>query len=64
MTIKYTNIFNSKALQNLPKFGWFDLKTNNLATLLTAVIFEYLLFEGPGQASSAFFGYPKQHNVN
>jgi hypothetical protein len=28
---KYTNIYNSKALQNLPKFGIFGLKTNHLA---------------------------------
>jgi hypothetical protein len=34
MTIKCINIFNSKALQNLPKFGCFGLKTNHLATLL------------------------------
>jgi hypothetical protein len=33
MVIKYTNIYHSKALQNLPKFGIFGLKTNHLATL-------------------------------
>jgi hypothetical protein len=33
MAIKYTNIYHSKALQNLPKFGIFGLKTNHLATL-------------------------------
>jgi hypothetical protein len=33
MAIKYTNIFQSKALQNLPKLGFFGLKTNRLATL-------------------------------
>jgi hypothetical protein len=33
MFIKYTNICHSKALQNLPKFGIFGLKTNHLATL-------------------------------
>jgi hypothetical protein len=34
MVIKYTNIYHSKALQNLPKFGLFGLKTNHLATLV------------------------------
>jgi hypothetical protein len=33
MTIKCINIFNSKALQNLPKFGCFGLKTNHLASI-------------------------------
>jgi hypothetical protein len=33
MVIKYANIFYSKALQNLPKFGIFGFKTNHLATL-------------------------------
>jgi hypothetical protein len=32
MVIKYTNLYHSKALQNLPKFGIFGLRTNNLAT--------------------------------
>jgi hypothetical protein len=35
MVIKYNNIYHSKALQNLPKFGIFGLKTNHLATLLS-----------------------------
>jgi hypothetical protein len=34
MIIKYTNIYRSKALQNLPKFGIFGWKTNHLATLI------------------------------
>jgi hypothetical protein len=33
MVIQYTNIYHSKVLQNLPKFGIFGLKTNHLATL-------------------------------
>jgi hypothetical protein len=33
MVIKYTNVFHSKALQNLPKLGFFGLKINHLATL-------------------------------
>jgi hypothetical protein len=33
MVIKYTNIYHSKAIQNLPKFGIFGLKTKHLATL-------------------------------
>jgi hypothetical protein len=33
MGTKYTNIFHSKALQNLPKLGFFGLKINRLATL-------------------------------
>jgi hypothetical protein len=32
--VKNTNIYHSKALQNLPNFGIFGLKTNHLATLL------------------------------
>jgi hypothetical protein len=36
MAIKYTNIYQSKALQNLPKIGIFGLKTNHLATLALA----------------------------
>jgi hypothetical protein len=31
MAIKYTNIFNHNALQNLHNFGIFDLKTDHLA---------------------------------
>jgi hypothetical protein len=34
MGIKCTNIFRSKDLKNLPKLGFFGLKTNHLATLL------------------------------
>jgi hypothetical protein len=34
MVIKYTNIFHSKALQNLPKLGFFGLKINHLVTLM------------------------------
>jgi hypothetical protein len=34
MVIKYTNIYHSKAIKNLPKFGIFGLKTNHLATLV------------------------------
>jgi hypothetical protein len=33
VSIKYTNIFQRKTLQNLPKFGFFGLKTNHLAAL-------------------------------
>jgi hypothetical protein len=33
MAINYTYIFQSKALQNFPKLGFFGLKTNHLATL-------------------------------
>jgi hypothetical protein len=33
MVIRYTNIFHSKAFQNLPKIGIFGLKINHLATL-------------------------------
>jgi hypothetical protein len=36
-TLKYTNIFNSKALQNLPKLVFFGLKMCHLATLLCSV---------------------------
>jgi hypothetical protein len=32
MVIKYTNIYHSKALQNVPIFGIFGLKINYLAT--------------------------------
>jgi hypothetical protein len=33
MTINYTNILNSKALQNLSEFGFIGLKIYHLATL-------------------------------
>jgi hypothetical protein len=33
MAIQYINIFQSRALQNLPKLGIFGLKRNHLATL-------------------------------
>jgi hypothetical protein len=36
MIIKYNNIFYSKALQILPKYGFFGLKPNHLATLLNS----------------------------
>jgi hypothetical protein len=36
MVIKYTNIYHSKAVKNLPKFGIFGLKTNHLATLVSS----------------------------
>jgi hypothetical protein len=35
MAIKYTNIFRSKALQNIPNLGFFGLRINHLATLLS-----------------------------
>jgi hypothetical protein len=37
MTIKYTNIFHCKALQNLPKLGFFGLKIHHLATLFETI---------------------------
>jgi hypothetical protein len=33
MAIKYINIFQYKALQNLPQIGLFGLKINHLATM-------------------------------
>jgi hypothetical protein len=36
MTVKFTNIFHFKTLQNLPKFGLFGLKIYHLATLAMA----------------------------
>jgi hypothetical protein len=35
MALNYINIFQSKTLQNLPQVGFFGLKINHLATLLT-----------------------------
>jgi hypothetical protein len=37
MTINYTNIFHSEALQNVPKLGFFGLKIYHLATLLSSM---------------------------
>jgi hypothetical protein len=34
MAQEYTNLFNSKALKNFPKLGFFGLKIYHLATLL------------------------------
>jgi hypothetical protein len=34
MAIKYTNIFHSKVLKNLPKLGFLGLKIYHLATLV------------------------------
>jgi hypothetical protein len=33
--VKYTKIFHSKTLLNIPKLGFFGLKINHLATLIT-----------------------------
>jgi hypothetical protein len=33
MSITYTNIYNYKTIQNLPKLGFFGLKIYHLATL-------------------------------
>jgi hypothetical protein len=37
MAIKYINILQSKALQNLYKLGFFGLKRNHLATLVKSI---------------------------
>jgi hypothetical protein len=42
MSIKYINIFQSKALQNLPKLEFFGLKRNHLATLPWTAAYENL----------------------
>jgi hypothetical protein len=34
MAVKSTDIFNSKALQNIPKLGFYGLKIDHLATLV------------------------------
>jgi hypothetical protein len=34
MSIKYTNIFHCKTLENLSELGFFGLKINHLATLV------------------------------
>jgi hypothetical protein len=44
MVIKYTNIYHSKALHNLPKFGIFGLKTNHLATLVPMMLFVFAFY--------------------
>jgi hypothetical protein len=46
MAITYMNIFQSKTLKNLPKLGYFGLKTNHLATL--AVKSSHLAESGRG----------------
>jgi hypothetical protein len=38
MAVKYTNIFHSKALQNIPKLVFWVVKINHLATLLCTFI--------------------------
>jgi hypothetical protein len=52
MVIKYTNIYHAKALQNLPKFRIFGLKTNHLATLLETCAALKWMYYGP--ASQTF----------
>jgi hypothetical protein len=42
MAKKYINIFQSKALKNLPKMGIFGLKINHLATLIPTDISEFV----------------------
>jgi hypothetical protein len=37
MVIKYTNIFNCKALQNIPKLGILGIKKYHLATLILSL---------------------------
>jgi hypothetical protein len=47
LVIKFTNILHSKALQNIPKWIFFGLKINHLATLLTTTgnkLFAHFLF--------------------
>jgi hypothetical protein len=63
MVIKYTNIYHSEALQNLPKFGIFGFKTNHLATLSCAKKIgdsghekNYLFYKG--QKEQAMFDVP------
>jgi hypothetical protein len=34
MAVKFTNIFHSKALPNIPKLGFLGLKINHLPTLV------------------------------
>jgi hypothetical protein len=36
VSTKYADILQCKALQNLPQFGFFGLKTDHLATLVSA----------------------------
>jgi hypothetical protein len=50
MVIKYINIFQSKALQNLPKIGIFGLKSSHLATL------DLILNRDQARDNGAFFG--------
>jgi hypothetical protein len=57
--MKYTNILHSKALQNLPKLGYFGLKINHLATL-SATTFSVVQLENYSSAAMCvrkrFFG--------
>jgi hypothetical protein len=62
MVIKYTNIYQSKALQKLPKFVIFGLKTNHLATLIRKTVWDkaeprFGFFKaGPAIKSNLLFG--------
>jgi hypothetical protein len=59
MAIKYINIFKSEALQNLPKLGFFGMKTNHPATLLLsrADLRNDSLMMAPRFAGSSRFSY-------
>jgi hypothetical protein len=62
MAMKYTNIFHSKAPQNIPKIGTFCMKIYHLATLDTTLAFWHknspcLLFQTNG-CSMAQAGLP------
>jgi hypothetical protein len=60
VSIKYNNIFHCKTLQNLPKFGFFGLKTNHLATLLPLPIDKVVLATGiPMGPREQVFNYPR-----
>jgi hypothetical protein len=53
MVIKYTNVYRSKALQNLPKFGTFGLQANHLATRRHANPFRC-----PGPSCQSWYSNP------
>jgi hypothetical protein len=55
MAIKYILIFQSKALQNLPKLGFFGSQINNLATLMCLTFrVSWDEVDGPGFGPEVF----------
>jgi hypothetical protein len=64
VSINYINNYHCKTLQNLPKFGFFGLETNHLATLVEDCILSVNARNFPTKTLTSYFWEKRFHRID